>query len=71
MGEKQFIGAVKKREPWSWRKVRERSTQGNAQGESFTKFPLAWKTRQAELQEFLQSLRLKTWSSKSQQAWLG
>ena len=37
LGEKQITGAVDGRELWLWRKVRERSTEGNAKGEYFPK----------------------------------
>ena len=60
LGEKQIKDAMEEREPWFWRRVRqrERSTQGNAQEEYLPKI-IAWKMRGAEFHEFLQLVELK------------
>lgn len=61
MGKKWIMGAVEGREPWSWRKARERGTEENTQ-ENISPEPLARKTKGADFQEFLQPASLEDWN---------
>lgn len=71
LGEKWITGAVKGRELWSQRRARDRGPHRGTHQENISPKPLAWKIRVTELCEFLQPVRLKAWSFKCQQSWLG
>lgn len=51
--EKQIVGAVEEREPWSWTKARESGKHREMHKENNSPKPLARKTREAEFCEFL------------------
>lgn len=66
-GKKRITGIAEGKEPYSQRKEREKSIQGNAQGQHFPK-AISWKNekgwREADFFEFLQPVGLRDWSSK-------
>lgn len=63
--------AMDGRDPWSWRRVRDRGAHRRMHKENISPKSLAENMRGVEFHKFLQSVGLKDWSFKSQLAWLG
>ena len=71
LGKKQIAVAVEGREPWLWRKGRERRVHRDTHKENTSQSQLAGKLEGMIFQEFLQLVALKYCSFGGCQAWLG
>ena len=70
MGDKWVVAIAVGRDPWSWRRARDRLSHRGVHWENKSLQQLAWKVRGAGFHEFLRASGLKAWCSEGQWALL-